>query len=134
MDSPVQGNVDESMYTRIPDSKISLTERGKRQAEDAGRRIREIIEAGQEAGDDNWMVYFYVSPYLRTLQTLRGIGAAFERRRIAGVREEPRLREQDFGEAIKRKKENFLTSKRSIRWPERGFVEADFEWIVASNT
>uniref|UniRef100_A0A0D3GBX2 Phosphoglycerate mutase-like protein AT74H n=1 Tax=Oryza barthii TaxID=65489 RepID=A0A0D3GBX2_9ORYZ len=35
--------------------------------------------------------------YTRTLETLRGLGRAFEARRIAGVREEPRLREQDFG-------------------------------------
>ncbi|NDW60502.1 histidine phosphatase family protein, partial [Yangia sp. PrR004] len=46
---------------------------------------------------DDWKVYFYVSPYRRTLETLRGMGRAFETNRIAGVREEPRLREQDFG-------------------------------------
>eukprot|EP00898_Chlorokybus_atmophyticus_P000747 jgi/Chlat1/1673/Chrsp127S01912 len=89
-----EGNVDEDAYTRIPDSKICLTESGKRQAEEAGRRIRAMIEAD---GEPNFKVYFYASPYLRSLQTLRGLGAAFERNRIAGVREEPRLREQDFG-------------------------------------
>ena len=31
------------------------------------------------------------------VQTLRGIGRAFDRDRILGVREEPRIREQDFG-------------------------------------
>ena len=46
---------------------------------------------------EDWKVYFYVSPYKRMLQTLRGIGRAFEHSRIAGVREESRLREQDFG-------------------------------------
>ena len=42
-----------------------------------------------------WVSYSHSStPFL---QTLRGLGLAFERDRIAGVREEPRLREQDFG-------------------------------------
>ncbi|KAI3990711.1 hypothetical protein MKX01_023011 [Papaver californicum] len=44
--------------------------------------------------------YFYVSPYKRTLETLRGVGKAFESSRISGVREEPRLREQDFGRSL----------------------------------
>ncbi|KAG0596282.1 hypothetical protein M758_UG239700 [Ceratodon purpureus] len=88
------GNVDESAYTRIPDSKICLTEKGWNQAVKCGKAIRELIEGDHS---DDWKAYFYVSPYKRTLQTLRGIGIAFERERIAGVREEPRLREQDFG-------------------------------------
>ncbi|XP_057832794.2 phosphoglycerate mutase-like protein AT74H isoform X2 [Cryptomeria japonica] len=89
-----EGNVDESAYTRIPDSKIALTEQGWHEAVETGNRIRELVERD---GADDWQVYFYASPYKRTLQSLRGIGMAFERQRIAGVREEPRLREQDFG-------------------------------------
>ncbi len=89
-----EGNIDEGAYTRIPDSKIALTEIGWKQAVLCGKKIRKIIENDDV---DDWQVYFYVSPYRRTLQTLRGIGMAFERERIAGVREEPRLREQDFG-------------------------------------
>ncbi|KAF8018051.1 hypothetical protein BT93_H3069, partial [Corymbia citriodora subsp. variegata] len=42
-------------------------------------------------------VYFYVSPYERTRSTLREIGRSFERSRVIGVREECRIREQDFG-------------------------------------
>ncbi|CAK9225334.1 unnamed protein product [Sphagnum troendelagicum] len=89
-----EGNIDEGAYTIIPDSKIALTEVGWKQAVLCGKKIRKIIENDDV---DDWQVYFYVSPYRRTLQTLRGIGMAFERERIAGVREEPRLREQDFG-------------------------------------
>ncbi|KAG6545687.1 hypothetical protein Mapa_012872 [Marchantia paleacea] len=96
-----EGNVDESAYTRIPDSKIALTEEGWNQAISCGKKMRAMIESDE--GDD-WKVYFYVSPYKRTLQTLRGIGLAFERERIAGVREEPRLREQDFGNFQDREK------------------------------
>ncbi|KAL6861663.1 hypothetical protein ACP4OV_017363 [Aristida adscensionis] len=89
-----EGNVDESAYTRVPDPKIGLTAKGWRDADACGRRLRDLVSSG--AGDD-WKVYFYVSPYRRTLETLRGIGRSFEPHRIAGVREEPRLREQDFG-------------------------------------
>uniref|UniRef100_A0A0E0A3Z6 Phosphoglycerate mutase-like protein AT74H n=1 Tax=Oryza glumipatula TaxID=40148 RepID=A0A0E0A3Z6_9ORYZ len=89
-----EGNVDEAAYTRVPDPRIGLTPQGWRDAEDCGRRLRHLLSTG---GGDDWKVYFYVSPYRRTLETLRGLGRAFEARRIAGVREEPRLREQDFG-------------------------------------
>lgn len=90
-----EGNVDQSKYTSTADSKICLTEEGMKQAEECGRRIHRMIES--MAKQDDWKVYFYVSPYTRTLCTLKGMGRAFERRRILGVREEPRIREQDFG-------------------------------------
>lgn len=89
-----EGNVDESAYTRVADPKIALTEKGKVEAEECGKRIREMIE---KDGVDDWQVYFYVSPYRRTLETLQFLGRAFERSRIAGMTKEPRLREQDFG-------------------------------------
>lgn len=38
-----------------------------------------------------------MSPYERARSTLREIGRAFSKRRIIGVREECRIREQDFG-------------------------------------
>lgn len=95
-----EGNVDESAYTRVPDPKIGLTGKGWNDAVACGQRIRELI-----AGDGpDWKVYFYVSPYRRTRETLQGIGRAFESYRIAGVREEPRLREQDFGNFQDREK------------------------------
>ncbi|KAA8522438.1 hypothetical protein F0562_013201 [Nyssa sinensis] len=89
-----EGNIDECVYTRVADPKIALTEKGMAESEECGKRIREMIE---NDGADDWKVYFYVSPYKRTLETLRNLGKAFGRSRIAGVREEPRLREQDFG-------------------------------------
>lgn len=91
-----EGNVDEGAYTRVPDPRIGLTSQGWEEAEACGQRIRELVSTGS----DDWKVYFYVSPYRRTLETLRGLGKAFEPERIAGVREEPRIREQDFGEKI----------------------------------
>jgi broad specificity phosphatase PhoE len=91
-----EGNVDEGAYTRVPDPLIGLTPKGRRDAEDCGRRLHRLFSDDGNKEDD-WKVYFYVSPYRRTLETLRGIGLAFDAGRIAGVREEPRIREQDFG-------------------------------------
>ncbi|KAL6182234.1 hypothetical protein ACLB2K_043657 [Fragaria x ananassa] len=39
-----EGNVDESVYTRVSDPKIRLTEKGIADAEECGKRIRETIE------------------------------------------------------------------------------------------
>ncbi|XP_009628163.1 phosphoglycerate mutase-like protein AT74 isoform X3 [Nicotiana tomentosiformis] len=89
-----EGNVDESVYTRVADPNVGLTEKGVEEAEECGRKMREMIE---KDGGDDWKVYFYVSPYKRGIETLRNLAKSFERSRIAGVREEPRLREQDFG-------------------------------------
>ena len=57
----------------------------------AGKNLRQLI--GPEG-----RVFFYCSPYMRTVQTLLCIGQSIEPSRIAGVREEPDIREQDFGE------------------------------------
>ncbi|KAE9612887.1 hypothetical protein Lal_00027527 [Lupinus albus] len=69
-----EGNVDESLYTRVAD----LTEKGKVQAEECGHRIKNLIEKD------------------KALETLKSLARPFERSRIAGFREEPRIREQDF--------------------------------------
>ncbi|PON62926.1 Histidine phosphatase [Parasponia andersonii] len=106
-----EGNIDESVYTRTADPKISLTKKGVAQAVECGDSIREMIERD---GFPDWKVYFYVSPYRRTRETLRGLGRAFERSRIAGIREEPRLREQDFGNFQDREKMRFEKTLRNL--------------------
>lgn len=75
---------------RKPDHRLELTEKGRKQAREAGVRLGEIL--GPEE-----TVYVYVSPYVRTMQTLFEMGQTFGTDRILGVREEPRMREQDFG-------------------------------------
>ena len=87
------GNVDESEYTRTPDSQVRLTATGHNQAETTGRRLRDMMD---ETGED-YKLFFYLSPYRRSKETAIGIAKAFDGRRILGVREEPQLREQDFG-------------------------------------
>lgn len=80
------GNVDELAYTRIPDHAIPLTEAGREQAHEAGPAIRQLLRGERPA--------VYLSPYLRTRETfaLLDIEGACER-----VTQEPRLREQDWG-------------------------------------
>jgi broad specificity phosphatase PhoE len=70
--------------------------RGHEQAHDAGQRIRTLMEAASH-GTTNYKIYFYISPYLRSRQTYKGIRAAFAPNQIAGMQEDVQLREQDFG-------------------------------------
>ncbi|MDI9887887.1 histidine phosphatase family protein [Streptomyces sp. HNM0645] len=81
-----EGNADDSVYERKPDHALSLTDRGWHQAEETGNRLRGLF--GHER------VSVYVSPYRRTHQTLHALRLD---PRLVRVREEPRLREQDWG-------------------------------------
>ena len=80
------GNVDDTVYEREPDHALALTDLGWQQAEETGKRIREAL--GSER------VSVYVSPYRRTHETFQAFHLNPEQVR---VREEPRLREQDWG-------------------------------------
>ena len=77
-----EGN-DETMYQRKPDHRIELTERGKKQARQAGLALKELLDPDEQ-------VYVYVSPYTRTMQTLYELGQTLGPERVSGVREEPR--------------------------------------------
>ncbi|CAN0424845.1 unnamed protein product, partial [Ectocarpus sp. 8 AP-2014] len=76
-------------YVHVPDWKIPLTKKGFGEGQKAGEKIKEYI------GDKP--LFIYTSPYLRTKQTLAGMVEAFDTNYIVGVREEPRLTEQQFG-------------------------------------
>ncbi|KAL3843976.1 hypothetical protein ACJIZ3_001379 [Penstemon smallii] len=90
-----QGNRDGAAYTTTPDYKIPVTPHGIEQAKSAGSRIQHVVS--DEGVSSKWKTYFYVSPYQRARSTLREIGRAFPKKRVIGVREECRIREQDFG-------------------------------------
>lgn len=87
------------IHQEIPDHRVKLTPEGWIQAYDAGRRLRSLLRA-----DDT--LHFFTSPYRRTRETTEGIlstltsddpsPSPFPRHSIK-VYEEPRLREQDFG-------------------------------------
>ena len=81
-----EGNVDESVFERKPDHRLELTPRGREQCQRAGDDIHALIGDGRVA--------VYVSPYVRTRQTLDELRT---RVNVAHAREEPRLREQDWG-------------------------------------
>lgn len=82
-------NKDESVYFTTPDSKHELSPHGIEQALQAGAAINAMLGAGES-------VALYHSPFLRAKQTAaliaRGLGG---RPRL--VREDPRLREQEWG-------------------------------------
>ncbi|KAG9228721.1 putative phosphoglycerate mutase DET1 [Amylocarpus encephaloides] len=94
-----EGNKNRDIHQTIPDHRVKLTQDGWTQAYDAGRRLRSLLRA-----DDT--LHFFTSPYRRTRETTEGIlstltsdepsPSPFPRHSIK-VYEEPRLREQDFG-------------------------------------
>ncbi|KAF2267159.1 phosphoglycerate mutase-like protein [Lojkania enalia] len=94
-----EGNKNRDIHQFIPDHRVKLTPDGWNQAEEAGRRLRSMLKP-----DDT--LQFFTSPYRRTRETTEGIlrsltsddptPSPFPRHKIK-VYEEPRLREQDFG-------------------------------------
>ncbi|KAH8723381.1 phosphoglycerate mutase family protein [Phaeosphaeriaceae sp. PMI808] len=94
-----EGNKNRDIHQFIPDHRVKLTPHGVTQAEEAGRQLRSLLKP-----DDT--IQFFTSPYRRTRETTEGIlrtltsddpaPSAFQRNKIK-VFEEPRLREQDFG-------------------------------------
>ncbi|KAL2325462.1 hypothetical protein Fmac_024520 [Flemingia macrophylla] len=90
-----QGNLDMAAYSTTPDHGIQLTAEGAAQARREGAEMRRVM--GGAGCSPDWRVQFYVSPYVRTRSTLREMGGWFSRKRVIGVREESRIREQDFG-------------------------------------
>ncbi|KKY17711.1 putative phosphoglycerate mutase family domain protein [Phaeomoniella chlamydospora] len=94
-----EGNKNRDIHQSIPDHRVKLTPEGHKQALEAGRKLRQLLRP-----DDT--LHFFTSPYRRTRETTEGIlksltsddpsPSPFPRRTIK-VYEEPRLREQDFG-------------------------------------
>lgn len=83
-----EANVDKYLFGRVPDYTIELTEKGRIQAQEAGRKLRNLV--GEER------MYFYVSPFWRARSTFEGVASAFPRSQFE-YSEEPRLREQEWG-------------------------------------
>jgi len=107
-----EGNVDELLYATIPDNAMRLTKLGFDMARMAGKALREQLPPGET-------VHFVVSPYARTVETFHGIVSAWcdpeefnhissRNKRLKAWytklvemgltwHEDPRIREQDFG-------------------------------------
>ncbi|EDO03254.1 hypothetical protein SS1G_05734 [Sclerotinia sclerotiorum 1980 UF-70] len=94
-----EGNKNRDIHQTIPDHRVKLTPEGWTQAHEAGLQLRNLLRP-----DDT--LHFFTSPYRRTRETTEGIlstltsdspsPSPFPRHSIK-VYEEPRLREQDFG-------------------------------------
>jgi len=96
------GNIDERAYGETADWRIPLTNRGREQARVAGKKVASLImpsdiNANTAEGTRSNNIFFYVSPYLRTRQTLREILHEIPSDQILGIREDPRISEQQFG-------------------------------------
>ncbi|GMH66991.1 hypothetical protein TL16_g04563, partial [Triparma laevis f. inornata] len=84
-----KGNISSSAYVTTPDWLIPLSATGFAQSRQLGSRLKNLISDEQ--------CYFYTSPYLRTKQTLATVLKTLPSQQILGIREEPRLTEQQFG-------------------------------------
>ena len=83
-------NVRPDVYATVPDCKIGLTARGRQQARRAAHALADVAAGGRVA--------FFVSPFLRTRQTLAEIYRECRQQLCCvTVREDPRLREQEWG-------------------------------------
>lgn len=87
------GNVTKSIYATTPDYAIELTELGRKQAFDAGVKMVETLS--QYGFPAETSIQFYISPFWRARQTFIEIEKSFPN--VVAVREDPRLREQEWG-------------------------------------
>ncbi|KAI5797783.1 histidine phosphatase superfamily [Geopyxis carbonaria] len=90
-----EGNCKRSVHQTVPDHRVPITAHGRLQALDAGARLAALLEPSDT-------LQIITSPYMRTRETTQGILsapalAAHPAASTIKVTEEPRLREQDFG-------------------------------------
>jgi broad specificity phosphatase PhoE len=86
-------NVDREVHYITPDWKVPLTEKGLIEAKEAGARLYEELHEQIEK-EIRPLLRIYRSPYIRARQTCDQILSYFP---WCDVREDPRLREQDWG-------------------------------------
>jgi broad specificity phosphatase PhoE len=108
-----EGNLNELLYSTTPDNAMRLTKLGWNQALETGKVLKNQVLATGEP------IHFIVSPYVRTVETFHGLVSAWcdpkefnhipnrEKRLTAWYsrllelgltwHEDPRIREQDFG-------------------------------------
>lgn len=98
-----QANIDVSLYETTPDNRIPLTEQGKNQAREAGKKIKSLIK------DES--VRFYVSPYKRTRQTYNCILESLQGNKHF-TSYDNRVREQEYGNLHKNMDEKFEEMKK----------------------
>ncbi len=83
-----EGNIDRTIYSTKPDYKLSLSEKGKSQAQEARKKLKEIL--------NNSSVQVYCSPFYRTRETWNILKEELNSNSIK-YKEDPRIREQEWG-------------------------------------
>lgn len=83
-----EGNIDHARYQTIQDFALKLSPVGTQQAQQAGMRIKELLE--------NEKIYVYLSPFYRTRETFQFIRESIANNIVKAI-EDPRIREQDWG-------------------------------------
>src|SRR5580704_9923367 len=91
-----KANVDRMLRSKTPDHRIALTDYGIQQAREAGAKLYRELHKSASGGI---RIQFYTSPYLRTRQTCQCIIDSLKELGVSDLRnyEDPRLREQEFG-------------------------------------
>jgi len=84
-----EANADINVHATVPDWKVPITALGRQQSEEAGQTIFNTI--GFES------LGVYVSPFLRTRQTWTHMANNIPGSNIQFVKEDPRIREQEWG-------------------------------------
>ena len=86
-----EANINKRLYTQIPQDKIKLTKKGEEQALEVGKKLQNLI-------NQNELLKFYISSYMRSLQTFDIIKKGFQNKKYKFISQiEPLLREQEFG-------------------------------------
>jgi broad specificity phosphatase PhoE len=99
------GNTNPQFYATTPDWQVPLTEQGRKQSQEAGRLLRTIV--------GNERVHFFVSPFVRAKQTFEEIVSELPPRSWTMI-EEPRLREQEWGNLVDKPAQDAAQKIRSV--------------------
>eukprot|EP00928_Gymnodinium_smaydae_P088995 TRINITY_DN73010_c0_g1_i1.p1 TRINITY_DN73010_c0_g1~~TRINITY_DN73010_c0_g1_i1.p1 ORF type:complete len:276 (-),score=40.84 TRINITY_DN73010_c0_g1_i1:56-883(-) len=110
-----EGNETRSITKEVPDHMLHLTAKGREQATEAGKMLKEIV--GEQS------VLFVTSPYVRAVETFHGIAYSFGGKDKVDSMEEINIREQDFGNFDKENMSQFHKEKKKFgkfyyRFPE----------------
>ena len=83
-----EANNNYDILKNVPDNKVHLSEKGIKQAKEAGKRLKQLL--GNES------IQFYVSPYTRTKETYENILESLKSNHTSCIYV-PDLREQEYG-------------------------------------
>lgn len=90
-----EGNVDKLIYMHKPDYALMLTEKGKGQATETGKKLLRVIGTNQTYG-------VYYSPFFRARQTMDIALLQLKNSPILFKKEDVRLREQEWSNGLRK--------------------------------